>query len=140
MAGTGADISVIGKHFRYLPHLSCLDLSDNKLDLTDCQVQNNDHHPQHKEPKNVFHHNNFYNLIFTFIKVLTIALDTTASLSKVSIARCVTKGDLLVPLLKAISHNKSLSRLNLDIGKNKLEEKEVQPLSQVLFCFDLVFW
>ena len=70
--------------------------------------------------------------------MLNIALDTTSSLEKVSIARCVTKPDLVVPLLNSLVGNKALKNkeVSLDMSKNKVEEREIQPMCQVfLFLF-----
>ena len=95
---------VVAKYFRYFPHLKSLNVSENKLDLADCQV-------------------------------LNIALDTTTSLEKLSIARCITKPDLIIPLLNSLVGNQGLTGLSLDLSKNKLEEREVQPLCQVFLFF-----
>ena len=38
IAGTGALMVLVAKYFRCLPYLKSLNVSENKLDMADCQV------------------------------------------------------------------------------------------------------
>ena len=44
----------------------------------------------------------------------------------------MSKPDLIVPLLSSLVSNRTLKNVSLDLSKNKLEEREIQPFCQVL--------